>query len=320
MNHKKQDHEKSSNKGKLKISIMIPAYNSEKTIRESIESALNQNCPYKEIVVVDDCSKDGTVSIALEYAEKGVRVIANPENLGIGVNLSACMIHATAPYVIFLCGDDLFADPNVCSDVISLFESDHKLGVIDRPYYQFMDGHAGAVTRVDEPNIFLSTCCPSGVALRKMRVWGSNKIFIEMPLIVTQYILEKDWKWIKMNYDTVAVRIHPGGNTGTLSSYYTESPYKVYTDFLGKSFKYHPMLIQLKNRAPKMVMDEIKLMLEINPNNKKDLDFWKCAVTALIVPSCVLRHLSAFYRHRISRRKAYIASRTFGLATKGKTQ
>ncbi len=310
MNRKKQEHEKACNKGKIKISIMIPAYNSEKTIRESIQSALEQNCPYKEIVIVDDHSSDRTIQIAKEYAGETVRVIENPENLGIGVNLSACFMHAKASYVVFLCGDDLFADPNVCSDIIKLFEQSPKLGVIDRPYHQFMNGHAGAVTRVDENNIFLSSCCPSGMAFRKMRVWGSNKIFIELPLIVAQYILEKDWTWVKMNYDTVAVRIHPGGNTGTLSSYYTESPYKVYTEFLGKDFKYHPGLIQLKNRAPKLLMDEIKLMLETNPSFKSDKFFWLCAITAVCVPSSILRHLSAFYRHRISRRKAYIKLRS----------
>lgn len=309
MKNKKPEHEKSKNKGKIKISIMIPAYNSEKTIRESIESALAQNCPYKEIVVVDDCSQDHTVAIALEYTDRGVRIVVNPENLGIGVNLSSCMIHAKAPYVIFLCGDDLFADPNVCSDVVGLFDQKINLGVIDRPYYQFMNGHPGAVTRVDESNIFLSACCPSGMAFRKMKVWGSNKMFIELPLIVTQYIIEKKYEWVKMNYDTVGVRIHPKGNTGCKSTYYTESPFKIYTDFLGKGFQYHPMLIQLKNRAPKMVMSEIKTMLSIRPDFKKDKDFWICAITALVVPTFILQHLSAFYRHRIGRRKAYIIKR-----------
>ncbi len=71
----------------LKISIMIPAYNSAKTIRESIESAISQTCRHREIVVVDDGSTDDTVAIASEYP--GVRVERNPENLGIGVMWSS---------------------------------------------------------------------------------------------------------------------------------------------------------------------------------------------------------------------------------------
>lgn len=295
-------------KKKLKISILIPAYNSAKTIREAIDSALSQNCKDTEIIVVDDFSKDDTTKI-VEAEYPSVKLIKNAENLGIGVNLASCMIHATAPYVVFLCGDDVFADPNVCSDIIKIFDEKHKIGVIDRPYYQFVNGYKGAVTRVNEDNIFLSSCCPSGMAFRKMRVWGSNKIFIEMPLIVAQYIIENKWEWTRMNYDTIAVRIHPGGNTGTLSSYYTESPTRVYTAFLGKPFDYYPMLIQLKCRAPKMVKDEIKAMIELNPSCQKDFMFWLCARTATSVPSFILRHLAAFYRHRISRRSAYIIKR-----------
>lgn len=294
-------------KSKIKISIMIPAYNSAKTIRDSIESALAQNYEHKEVVVVDDFSTDDTIKIAMEY--RGVRLFVNPENLGIGVNLVQCMEQAKGKYVMFLCSDDLFADFNVAKDVVDIFEKNPEVGVIDRPYFQFMNGYAGAVTRVDEDNIFLSSCNPSGMAFRKMKVWGSNKIFIELPLIVTQYIIDNKYQWTKMAYDTVAVRIHPEGNTGCKSTYYKESPYQVYTDFLGKDFKYHPLLIQLKNRAPKMVMDEIKLMLKINPDNKKDPMFWICAITAVVVPTRILQHLSAFYRHRIGRRKAYIKRR-----------
>ncbi len=307
MNTKKPEHEKACNKGKIKISIMIPAYNSAKTIRESIESAMAQLTPYKEIVLVDDASKDDTVKIVqTEYPS--VRIVQNQENMGIGINLANCMLEAKAPYVIFLCGDDIFADPHVCGDVIDIFDQNHKVGVLDRPYYQFMNGHEGAVTRVDEKNIYVSTCCPSGVAMRKIKVWGANRIFIEMPLIVVQ-LLQHGYEWMKMTYDTVAVRIHPGGNTGTLSSYYKESPTKVYTEFLGKPFDYYPIFIQLKNRAPNVLWDEIKMMREMNPECTKDHMFWVCAITAVVVPSWILQHLSAFYRHRISRRKAFIIKR-----------
>lgn len=293
-------------KQKIKISIMIPAYNSEKTIREAIESALAQNCQEKEIVVVDDCSGDKTVEIAMSYP--GVRVVVNPENFGIGVNLANCMIQAKARYVLFLCADDLFADENVASDVVKIFDEQHKIGVINRTYYQFMNGYKGAVTEVRDPNLFISSCCPSGMAFRKMKVWGSNKIFIEMPLIVTQF-LKAGWSWTTMDYDTVAVRIHPEGNTGCKSSYYTESPTRVYTEFLGKPFDYYPIFIQLKNRAPNVLANEIKTMRELNPECTKDPMFWLCAIVATVVPGFILRPLSAFYRHRISRRKCKIIKR-----------
>ena len=288
-----------------KISIMIPAYNSEKTIRETIESARSQNYPLKEIVVIDDGSTDNTVTIAKEYSD--VRVVSF-ENGGIGIALERCMEHAKACYVVYLCADDLFADENVVSDIVKIFDEKPLIGFINRWYYQFMNGYPGAVMAVRDPNLFISACNPSGMAFRKMKVKGDNTIFIEMPQIVKQY-LEKGWQWTTMEYDTIAVRIHPGGNTGTKSSYYNDSPVRVWSNFLGKDFKYHLGLIQLKNCAPGLVMREIRLTLEINPDNKKDPFFWFCTAVAVLVPREILRPLSNFYRHRISRLKCKIIKR-----------
>lgn len=289
-----------------KISILIPAYNSAKTIRPTIESALAQNYDRKEIIVVDDCSEDDTVKIAKEFP--GVKVYVNPANFGIGVNLANCMNYATAAYVVYLCADDMFADENVVADIVNIFDQSPKLGIINRWYYQFLNGIPGPVVEVRHPNLFISACNPSGIALRKKKVWGTNKIFLEMPYIVLQF-LEAGWEWTTMEYDTIAVRLHPGGNTGTLSSYYNESPTKVWADFLGPDFKDHLILIQLKNRAPHMVWDEIKTILKINPENKKDKFFWFCACVALLCPTWLLRHLCDFYRHRINRLDCKIVKR-----------
>lgn len=56
---------------KPKVSIIIPAHNEEKSIVKSIESALNSDYPNKEIIVVDDGSKDKTAFLASLYASKG---------------------------------------------------------------------------------------------------------------------------------------------------------------------------------------------------------------------------------------------------------
>jgi glycosyltransferase involved in cell wall biosynthesis len=58
------------------VSIIIPCYNAEKWIAETLESALAQTWPNKEIVVVNDGSRDRTLEIAMGYEEKGVKVIS----------------------------------------------------------------------------------------------------------------------------------------------------------------------------------------------------------------------------------------------------
>ena len=74
------------------VSIVLPSYNGKKYIRESIESVLAQTFPYWELVLVDDCSTDGTGAVMDAYASKDsrIRVIHNatnqrlPRSLNIG--------------------------------------------------------------------------------------------------------------------------------------------------------------------------------------------------------------------------------------------
>ena len=76
----------------MKITIAIPAYNSSKTIEESIKSALDQEYPDKEILICDDGSNDNTRIIAYRFGS--VRVIKNERNLGIGLTLERLMKEA----------------------------------------------------------------------------------------------------------------------------------------------------------------------------------------------------------------------------------
>ena len=57
------------------VSILIPAYNAERWIADTIRSALAQTWPRKEIIVIDDGSRDRTLEIARQFASREVRVI-----------------------------------------------------------------------------------------------------------------------------------------------------------------------------------------------------------------------------------------------------
>lgn len=69
---------------KEKVSIYIPAYNAENTIRESIESIFKQTLKFDEIIVIDDNSTDATNKIVKEY--KNINLIKNETNKGLGYN------------------------------------------------------------------------------------------------------------------------------------------------------------------------------------------------------------------------------------------
>ncbi|WP_179369283.1 glycosyltransferase family 2 protein [Candidatus Nitrosotenuis sp. DW1] len=88
-----------------KISVLVPAYNEEKVIRTTIESLLATDYPDKEIIVIDDGSKDKTLEIASYYKDK-IKVI-HKENGGKASALNAGMLYATGSIITILDADTI---------------------------------------------------------------------------------------------------------------------------------------------------------------------------------------------------------------------
>ena len=88
-----------------KISIIIPVYNVENTIRRCLDSVLAQTYDLLEIIVVDDGSIDKTADILDTYQDKRLKVI-HQKNSGQGVARNVGIRYATGDYVGFVDGDD----------------------------------------------------------------------------------------------------------------------------------------------------------------------------------------------------------------------
>ncbi|MBM4275125.1 MAG: glycosyltransferase family 2 protein, partial [Deltaproteobacteria bacterium] len=71
------------------VSICIPAYNAQRFIAATLESALRQDYPNLEIIVSDDGSADRTAEIVQAYGSRGVRLIRQARNLGMTGNMNA---------------------------------------------------------------------------------------------------------------------------------------------------------------------------------------------------------------------------------------
>jgi glycosyltransferase involved in cell wall biosynthesis len=94
------------------VSILTPCYNSERWISETIESALSQTWPNKEIIVVDDGSSDRSVEIAGSFEPRGVKVIEQ-ENGGASVARNRALREAQGDYIQYLDADDLLAPDKI---------------------------------------------------------------------------------------------------------------------------------------------------------------------------------------------------------------
>lgn len=119
-----------------KVSIIVPAYNSEKTIENCLRNLVNQTLEDIEIILVNDCSKDKTYDYMLAYEHyfpDKIILVNLPENLGVGGARNVGLSYASGEYIGFVDSDDMVD--------ISMFEKLYgKAGegdydIVDCAYY-----------------------------------------------------------------------------------------------------------------------------------------------------------------------------------------
>ena len=98
------------------VSILIPAYNSERWIAETLRSALAQTWPRCEIIVVDDGSRDRTAEVARGFAARGVKV-ATQANQGASAARNHAFSISQGDYIQWLDADDLLAPDKIAKQM-----------------------------------------------------------------------------------------------------------------------------------------------------------------------------------------------------------
>lgn len=118
------------------VSILISAYNVEEWIGYTLQSAVAQTWPRKEIIVVNDGSTDGTLEVARRFASKGVTVVST-ENHGLSATLNHGYEHCQGDYIQFLDADDLLAPDKIERQLAALRESDSRRILLSSPWAPF---------------------------------------------------------------------------------------------------------------------------------------------------------------------------------------
>ncbi|MFH4591617.1 glycosyltransferase family 2 protein [Vibrio alginolyticus] len=111
------------------VSIIMPTYNSEQTVVESIQSVLSQTYKNWEIIIVDDRSTDNTWQVIQTYADKydNIRVYQNKENLGAGASRNFAIKKAKGRFIAFLDSDDLWTEDKLAEQIPFMLENNYPL-------------------------------------------------------------------------------------------------------------------------------------------------------------------------------------------------
>jgi len=117
------------------VSILIPAYNAEEWIADTIQSALAQTWQRKEIIVVDDGSGDATVEVAQRFSSKDVTVVTK-QNQGAAATRNHALQLSRGDYVQWLDADDLLAPDKIERQLTALRDPDERV-LLSSPWAYF---------------------------------------------------------------------------------------------------------------------------------------------------------------------------------------
>jgi len=137
------------------LSIIIPAYNSEKTILKCLESVQTQSYEDLEIIIINDGSTDRTGTICDKVALTDSRIkVLHQENCGVSHSRNAGIGMAKGEYIGFVDSDDII-DPDMYKDLYyQLMEDNSSIGICG--YYTEIDGLVTPVVTTSYPASFNS--------------------------------------------------------------------------------------------------------------------------------------------------------------------
>ncbi|WP_127996420.1 glycosyltransferase family 2 protein [Piscinibacter defluvii] len=123
-----------------RVSVGMPAYNAEQTIRGSLDALLAQTLADFELIVSDNASTDGTWAIIGEYAARDPRIVAirQPKNIGANGNYSAVFRRARAPFFKWASSNDWCA-PTLLERCVERLEQDASI-VLAAPRTRLFSG------------------------------------------------------------------------------------------------------------------------------------------------------------------------------------
>lgn len=154
--------------------VIIPTYNGEKFIGDTLESVFRQKLVPAEVIVVDDGSADGTLDIVSRF--KGLKLYQNRENSGPGVSRKFALEQTIAPLVAFLDQDDVWhpLHLNILHDAIitypdspAVVSKQSNFRIEENPVFDVKTRHSTWFDAWDTFPLFNRISTPSGVLINR---------------------------------------------------------------------------------------------------------------------------------------------------------
>ena len=130
------------------VSILIPAYNSARWLRDSVSSALAQTWARKEVIIVDDGSKDNTLALARTFESPIVKVVAQ-QNMGAPDARNTALSYAQGDYIQWLDADDVLHPQKIEAQLKGADDGQRSLTLLTSSWGKFFFRTSAASFRPD---------------------------------------------------------------------------------------------------------------------------------------------------------------------------
>ena len=109
------------------VSIIMPSWNTDKFIAETIQSVIDQTYTNWELIIVDDCSSDNTNQIVASFEDERIKYLHNEKNLGAALTRNKALREAKGEWIAFLDSDDLWMPEKLEHQIDFMNENGYSL-------------------------------------------------------------------------------------------------------------------------------------------------------------------------------------------------
>lgn len=139
------------------VSIVLPTHNGEQYLENSIRSCLDQTYCDIELIVVDDCSSDGTSQILQGFDDPRIRVIRNQMNRGLPVSLNIGFRCSRGEYLTWTSDDNWYSHEAI-ETLVKVLDSNREVGFVYSDYWTVnSNGEITGLQQVVDPEDFLTS-------------------------------------------------------------------------------------------------------------------------------------------------------------------
>lgn len=152
------------------VTVITPCFNDGEFILEALDSILKQTVKVREIIIVDDGSKDETKKILEKISIENVKIIFK-ENEGVSVARNLAISMSKTAYILCLDADDFF-EPTFVEEAVKILDNNSKVGIVGCYYKAFKENKSEIIkTRGGELKDFLVRNYGLGNSLFRKQCW-----------------------------------------------------------------------------------------------------------------------------------------------------